>query len=208
MGMETDITQLNGHAAALGDDRKEKHRQKCREYYAANRERLKAKARTWRAANEERCRESQRAYRLQHGQRLRKQMQQDKARRDRHSKRQWAWRKAKMASNPSLVVYQRVMSQMYRTLRRHLSGGTVTNKSKIVQLLGCEWHEFIRHIESLFKPGMGWHNHGRSGWHFDHIRPLSSFDLTDTTQLAAGCHFTNVQPLWAADNVRKGGKLS
>lgn len=183
-------------------------REKNRAYYAANCDRLKAKSAAWRQANADRCKAVGAAYRKKHGSRLMREMLANQVRSDRYYKRQWAWQKARMTQDPCLVVYKRVMAQMCRAMQKHMAGRRVTKQSKIVQLLGCEWLEFISYIESKFQAGMSWENHGRSGWHFDHIRPLSSFDLTDQKQLAEGCHFTNVQPLWAADNVRKGGKVA
>jgi HNH endonuclease. len=53
---------------------------------------------------------------------------------------------------------------------------------------------------------MSWDNYGRDGWHIDHIRPCASFDLTDPEQQRQCFHYTNLQPLWAADNIRKGAK--
>lgn len=183
-------------------------REKHRLYYAANRERLLKKSALWRQHNHERCKATSAAYRQKHGQTSMREMLRDPVRRERYYKRQWAWQKAKMQKDPCLVIYKRVMAQMGRAMRNHMAGRRVTQQSKIVQLLGCDWIDFIAHIEAKFQPGMTWNNHGRSGWHFDHIRPLSSFDLTDPRQLSEGCHFTNVQPLWAADNVRKGGKVA
>ncbi|MEM4726181.1 MAG: hypothetical protein QXG63_04505 [Nitrososphaerales archaeon] len=63
------------------------------------------------------------------------------------------------------------------------------------------------YLESKFLPGMTWDNHGRNGWHIDHVRPLSSFDLTDPEQLKQACHYTNLCPMWANDNIRKSNKL-
>lgn len=71
--------------------------------------------------------------------------------------------------------------------------------------LGCTPAELRDHIERQFRHGMSWVN--RSDWHVDHIRPLASFDLSDPEQLRAACHFTNLRPMWAADNLRKGAKL-
>ena len=54
---------------------------------------------------------------------------------------------------------------------------------------------------------MSWDNYGRTGWHIDHIIPLSKFDLTDREQFLKACHYTNLQPLWAKDNLIKGNKF-
>lgn len=69
--------------------------------------------------------------------------------------------------------------------------------------LGCTPLELIAHLERKFSPGMTWENYGE--WHIDHIRPLCDFDLSDRLQFLEACHFTNLQPLWAVENMRKGG---
>jgi len=73
-----------------------------------------------------------------------------------------------------------------------------------VRDLGCSIDELKQHLESKFLPGMTWNNYGRFGWHIDHIRPLSQFDLTNPEQLKIACHYTNLQPLWWRDNLSKG----
>lgn len=78
-------------------------------------------------------------------------------------------------------------------------------KGSAVHDLGCSIPEFIKYFESLFQPGMSWDNRGE--WHIDHIKPLSAFDLTDRNQVIEACHYTNLQPLWAKDNLSKGDKL-
>jgi len=65
----------------------------------------------------------------------------------------------------------------------------------------------IAHLESKFQEGMSWENYGKNGWHLDHIIPLSAFDLTDPEQLKIACHYTNIQPLWARDNLVKSNKI-
>ena len=44
-------------------------------------------------------------------------------------------------------------------------------------------------------------------WHVDHIKPCASFDLTDPKQQEICFHYTNLQPLWAIDNIKKGSKF-
>jgi hypothetical protein len=62
-------------------------------------------------------------------------------------------------------------------------------------------------MESLFQPGMTWDNRGRNGWHLDHIRPLAAFDLSNPKDIVRACHYTNYQPLWALDNIRKHARI-
>jgi len=76
--------------------------------------------------------------------------------------------------------------------------------AKTELLLGCSYDQFKKHIESKFVDGMTWEN--MSKWHIDHIRPLASFDLSDEQQQKLSFHYTNQQPLWAIDNLRKGAK--
>lgn len=75
-------------------------------------------------------------------------------------------------------------------------------------LLGCSSQQLREHLERQFLPGMTWDNYGKHGWHVDHVRPCASFDLTDPEQQHQCFHYTNLQPLWAADNIRKGAKVA
>jgi hypothetical protein len=61
-------------------------------------------------------------------------------------------------------------------------------------------------LEGLFRDGMSWDNYGVNGWHIDHIKPLSAFDLTIESNLYLVWNYTNLRPLWATDNLRKGKK--
>lgn len=79
--------------------------------------------------------------------------------------------------------------------------------SNTFKLIGCSKGELKTWLESKFKPGMTWENHGRFGWHIDHIRPCSSFDLSIPEEQAACFHYTNLQPLWAYENLSKSDKV-
>lgn len=76
-----------------------------------------------------------------------------------------------------------------------------------VKDLGCSIKELKQYLESKFLPGMTWDNWALDGWHIDHIKPLSDFDLTDRQQFLEACHYTNLQPLWATDNLSKSDKI-
>jgi hypothetical protein len=79
---------------------------------------------------------------------------------------------------------------------------------KTMELLGCSVAELMLHLEKQFYPGMNWKNHGRNGWHVDHILPCTHFDLTDPDQQKRCFNYTNLQPLWEADNIRKSNSIS
>ena len=85
----------------------------------------------------------------------------------------------------------------------------LTNNQKsgsAVRDLGCTIPELRFYLEGQFQNGMAWENWSTHGWHIDHIIPLALFNLTDREQFLKACHYTNLQPLWAVDNLRKGKK--
>lgn len=81
-----------------------------------------------------------------------------------------------------------------------------------VQDLGCSVKELKQHLESQFysHPETGetmtWDNYSLKGWHIDHVKPLASFDLSNREQFLKVCHYTNLQSLWAEENLRKSNK--
>lgn len=94
----------------------------------------------------------------------------------------------------------RVVENLRRRTRAVLEG---TNKSaSTLELIGCSPLELRSHLETQFTEGMSWDNYGK--WHVDHIKPCCSFDLTDSRQQKECFNYTNLQPLWAEDNLRKG----
>ena len=78
-----------------------------------------------------------------------------------------------------------------------------TKKSKTSGYLGCTFEEFKMHLEKQFTEGMTWGNQGQ--WHLDHIYPVSL--AKDEEELIRLNHYTNFQPLWAIDNLKKGNKI-
>jgi hypothetical protein len=76
-----------------------------------------------------------------------------------------------------------------------------------IKLLGADIDTVRKHLQSQFKDGMTWENQGAKGWHVDHIIPCNSFDLTKEEEQTKCFHYTNLQPLWANENLRKGCKI-
>jgi hypothetical protein len=81
-----------------------------------------------------------------------------------------------------------------------------SKKGSVLKYLGCSINHLKDHLESKFTEGMCWDNWGLHGWHIDHIIPMSKFDLTNEDDLNIVCHYSNLQPLWAIDNIKKGNK--
>ena len=73
--------------------------------------------------------------------------------------------------------------------------------------MGCDLKFLIRFLEDQFQEGMSWDNWSRDGWHLDHIIPLDAFDLTDIEEQKKALHYTNLQPLWAEENLKKGNRI-
>jgi hypothetical protein len=91
-------------------------------------------------------------------------------------------------------------------IRSRLSNLFKNNKLKTTEkILGCSRLQLIEHLQKQYLPGMNDNNYGKYGWHIDHIIPLSSAkNLKDLIKL---CHYTNLQPLWAKDNLKKSNKI-
>lgn len=103
----------------------------------------------------------------------------------------------------------RLRTRFWAALKR----GKSVKRSSVIKLTSCSIEYLKSHIESQFQPGMSWENYGNpkdgqsNGWHIDHIIPCAAFDLTDPEQQAKCFHYTNLQPLWARDNIRKKDKI-
>ena len=109
--------------------------------------------------------------------------------------------KARREANPAIRMWQAIRARTRDAMRGHKKPESLT------KALGCKSGDFRAYIESKFQPGMTWENYGYYGWHIDHIKPLSRFNLLDPIQYAEACHYTNLQPLWALDNIKKGNKM-
>ncbi len=76
-------------------------------------------------------------------------------------------------------------------------------KESAIKLIGCSINELKQHLENQFIKGMSWENYGFYGWHIDHIKPCSRFDLFKLEEQQKCFHYTNLQPMWATENLIK-----
>lgn len=98
----------------------------------------------------------------------------------------------------------RLKSQLRNRIKDACKNKNFIKSQRTMDILGCNLEQLKSHLEAQFVNGMTWGNHGRIGWHIDHIIPL---DTAKTIQdMERLCHYKNLQPLWWYDNLSKGNK--
>ena len=85
-----------------------------------------------------------------------------------------------------------------------LRKNNITKKNQTFNIVGCSPEFLKEHLEKQFTEGMSWELMGKN-IHIDHIIPLSSAKTED--EILKLCHYTNLQPLWAEDNLKKSDKI-
>jgi hypothetical protein len=106
------------------------------------------------------------------------------------------WRKNKMKSDP----FFRMKKNLRDRIRSFLKGELLSKRTK--DIIGLEMNEFRKYIESKFTDGMTWENYGM--WHLDHKKPL--YLGTNNKEILELNYYTNLQPLWAEENIQKNRK--
>ncbi len=159
------------------------NRDKIYLYRKAHPEWAKMGAERWYSKNKERIRAEQRIYNQAH-------------------KKEAALRtKNRRANDVEFYLAHILRARLSNALKKDTKNGS------FVKDLGCSIKELKFYLEGKFQDGMSWENRGLHGWHIDHVIPLAFFDLTDREQFLRACHYTNLQPLWAVDNIRKGARV-
>lgn len=108
-------------------------------------------------------------------------------------------RRNRYASDIDFRVSCNLRNRLSKMMRGKIKSGSA------VKDLGCSVEQFKKYLESLFKPGMSWENYGfgKDKWNIDHILPLSKFNLSERDQFLRACHYSNLQPLWHIENIKK-----
>jgi hypothetical protein len=181
---ETHRNEINEKARIRYLDNRDRLLKEQSLYYEKNKEKILEYYKKYREKNKDELKEKQREYRNMNKEKR------NESERIRHQKN--------------------VKARIIRSLRRRFWNfvrGEI-KKNSVIELTGCGREQLMAHLESQFTDGMSWDNYGQHGWHIDHIRPCSSFDLTDCDQQKQCFHYTNLQPLWAEDNLSKGARYN
>jgi len=123
----------------------------------------------------------------------------DKIYRQTHKKQKNRYLKLRRRNDLKWRLKRALIISLPRMLRRN---GFAKKSSSTFDLIGCNIEFLKQHLERQFLKGMTWKNYGK--WHIDHIKPCTAFDLHDPIQQRECFHWTNLQPLWSVDNIRKG----
>jgi hypothetical protein len=190
---------------------KEKIKEYSKQYIQKNRLRLNAYNRKYRQTNDVKMKMSKnnKKYRDKNVNKLKilkqKWYQLNKHRicenRRNNKERLRKWQANRMATNINAKLSSILRGRLNKALQHNYKSGSA------VRDLGCSIPEFKLYIESKFISGMTWKNYGIHGWHIDHKKPLSSFNLSDRQQFLEACNYANLQPLWASDNLKKSDNI-
>lgn len=88
-------------------------------------------------------------------------------------------------------------------VKEYIKIKNISTRSRTFDFIGCNPKFLENYIQEQFSRGMNWENYGK--WHIDHKIPLSK--AKNEKELYKLCHYTNLQPMWASDNIMKGAKI-
>lgn len=151
------------------------------------------KIREYQAKNKEAIREAKSRFKIRHAERLKEvHRRYNKLARQRRPN----YEKDRAAKDPVFRLSRRMRARIREALRDR----RISKSKKSIETIGCGWGELRAHLESMFSDGMSWEN--MNLWHVDHIVPLALAKTED--EVMRLCHFSNLQPLWATENLSKG----
>ena len=194
----------------------EKRKEYMKLYREKNKERIKAQKdeymKGYYAKNKEKIREYQKSYYQDNSKKVRDRVRKYKdTHKEQVDERNARYRAAHSKEHTEYIKMRR-KDPTYKLIcaTRNLLNNAFNKRCKVAktkqveEILGCTIDCFIKHLEKQFKEGMTIENHGE--WHIDHIVPLSTAKTEeDVIKLN---HYTNLQPLWAKENIIKGNRTS
>lgn len=178
----------------------DQYKQNHRKYYEDNRDAVLSQAKEYREKNKEVINGRDRDYYQRNRQEyLRKQAEYQRVNAESRNEYNRKYRKNRRQVDKMFGIKENMRARFRYELAKRGDGQHI----KANEYLGCSWVELRIHLENQFKDGMSWDNYG--DWHVDHIIPLASAQTKD--EIIKLCHYSNLQPLWAFDNLSKGAKM-
>lgn len=172
---------------------REKIRSKCNEYYNNNKEKNKE----YRNKNKERIKQYDKKYNVENKSTKRTaDLKWKKKNRDKVNKILQKYNLTRYHNDPEFRLVKTLRHRINKAIKQK---HTVKKQSTLI-LLGCSVQECRQYLESQFKEGMSWSNHGTI-WEIDHIVPCSKFDLTKLEEQQKCFHYTNLQPLFKTTTI-------
>jgi len=197
------------------ENNREKRRESNKKWYEENKEKKAAQGKIYREANKEKKAELDKKYSEDNKDKIalyQKKWREDNKEKAAEYQKKWrednkdefnkyraVWRKERSQTHPT---YKMKCALRSRTLKAFKSKG-YKKGSTTEKMLGISYEKAKLHIERQFRDGMSWINHGE--WHIDHIIPLASANTE--AELLKLCHYRNLQPLLAKDNISKGATI-
>lgn len=181
--------------------RREDRKSESALYYQKNRERIKARALAYHHANKDRISTRKTArYQIIKKEVCEQRKQYYQENKEAVIKRVYEYDKRRKATDLNYRLRKNLRTRLLMAIQEDRKAGSAVDD------LGCTIPFLRTYLEERFQPGMTWDNwgNGHGFWNIDHVMPLRSFDLTDREQFLKACHYTNLQPLWFGDNIRKG----
>ena len=180
------------------ENNKEKRKETIKKFYVNNKEKELLRLKKYREENPEKRKETQKKSYHNNKEKHKEKLKEYRiVNRERRTK----YQRDKINND----IQYKLSANVRRRIITFLKKEDITKTNKTFDIVGCTPQFLKEHLESQFKDGMSWDNYGVYGWHIDHIIPLSS--AKNEEELYKLCHHTNLQPLWAKDNLSKGSKI-
>ncbi len=181
---ETHRAQIRETHKAWRDKNREHLNEKAREKYKENPQAFKERKDRYVASHLEQVKESRHRYKVENRQKC------------------TDYERHRSQNNPR----HRFRRGVYRLLNGYSKKKGYAGSMSTWEMLGCDFDTFLVYIQNQFEDGMTMENYGhRKGcWSIDHIIPISTAQTDKDIERLN--HFTNLRPMWATDNSRKGKK--
>ena len=152
-------------------------------YYQKHKRRIKRYKRLWQEKNHDKISNKQKRYRMLNRKQLNK----------------------KNVDRKKNDINYKILCNLRTELSQVLNAQHARKSNHTMELVECSIDKLKKHLKSKFKEGMNFDNYGKGDdkWSIDHIRPCSSFDLTNPQQQRKCFNYLNLQPMWNKENLKK-----